>query len=198
MNYKLFILSIILLTSCNSKEQSLKERELDLKERESALREKEMIDSINEEPRVIKTVNKAQFVYDVYQNERFNFCINYPKDFLFPQPPPENGDGLQFQTKFGDGEMVASAGYAHDQTISDFYLVAVEDAKKHNHIITYQLLRDNWYVLSGTTGGKIFYHKAVLKDEVLHSLRFEYVDSQSEKFDVVIKDISIQFPNCPT
>src|SRR6476660_5925357 len=47
-------------------------------------------------------VTENALIFDTYCNVRFDYCIQYPKEIVYPQPESENGDGRVFKNKQGD------------------------------------------------------------------------------------------------
>jgi hypothetical protein len=95
-----------------------------------------------------------------YQNDRYGTTIDYP-DFFKMQPPPDADDGRQFKSTDG-ADFTVSASYGGiDFTLATYrdFIVKHLDA---GSVITYEARGKNWFVVSGTRGGKIFYEKHLL------------------------------------
>lgn len=124
--------------------------------------------------------------YKTYQNERFDFKISYPSNYLSPQgPPPANGDGRNFASSDGRVKMVVSGGYnAREKSLRELFDEQMTPART----VTYKVLKGRWFVLSGFEGDKVFYQKTLLKDDVIKTFHIEadralqlYVQPMTEK-----------------
>ncbi len=118
----------------------------------------------------------SKLTYTRICNDRFGFCVDYPKNILYPQPLSFNGDGRHFRNKKGD-QILTTFGrrnYNGDEKISleeqyeedlrseDLIDEITGTGKK---VITYSKLGNNYFVISGFYKGHIFYEKVVLKEE---------------------------------
>lgn len=145
--------------------------------------------------------------YKTYRNSRYSFCAEYPSTFLFPQTPPENGDGLRFKSKDGSCTMVASGihlledelvGKTKKQLLREAYQDLLEEKSFYNREVefTYQRLGSDFFVLSGYVEGNIFYFKRYLRANVFKGLYVEYPPAEKERFDGIISHITQTFPDC--
>lgn len=138
----------------------------------------------------------ADDVYKVYHNSRFAYSIAYPKNTLYPQGESDNGDGQKFLSKDADASLIVyGSNNAFDQSLEDLYLDESrgglpEDPKK---VVTYRVLKNNWFVVSGYNAGKIFYRKTILNKDQFKSLYFEYPESKKKIYDPVTKQLSSSF-----
>jgi hypothetical protein len=114
-------------------------------------------------------VEAQDFDWRPYVNERFGYSIDIPAGFLYPLPPPENGDGLAFES--ADGQ-VSVAVFGSNNALAwsfDDYLQAAL-AREDLGRVTYQRKTEGWYVLSGYrpaptsnwTGEVIFYERVAI------------------------------------
>src|SRR5437763_1722717 len=91
--------------------------------------------------------------YSTYSNARFSYSISYPADLLLPQGEADNGDGQRFTSRDKRAEMIVYGGYALDRSLRDLYneeLRGGDDDHSHSKkTVTYKVLRDNWFVVSG-------------------------------------------------
>lgn len=96
----------------------------------------------------------------VYQNDRYGTTIDYPDQFK-AAPPPDADDGRTFTS--ADGAVFSV--YASYNAL-DFDLAQYEDFTLKNlgpgHVVTYKARGSNWFVISGTKGGSIFYERHLL------------------------------------
>mgnify|MGYP006233676781 CR=1 FL=1 len=134
-----------------------------------------------------------------YHNERFDFCVSYPANFLTPQGEAENHDGNSFANANGSSEMRASGIYnALDETAAEAYERATENDRYYDEerVITYKRQKDNWFVASGKYNESIFYARTTLVRDTFYTLYFEYHSSEENKFSEIIKRNTRVFPDC--
>jgi hypothetical protein len=104
-----------------------------------------------------------------YVNERFGYSVDIPAGLLYPLPPPENGDGLAFES--ADGQVSVSvfgSNNALEWSVDDYFRAAL--AREDLGRVTYQRKTEGWYVLSGYrpaptpnwTGEVIFYERVAI------------------------------------
>ena len=108
--------------------------------------------------------------YETYDNDRFDYSISYPSNFLIPQGVSANGDGQRFVSR--DNRVVMAAFGQHnamEKSLSELF----EAEMKPNRTITYQVLKKKWFVVSGYEGDKVFYQKTMLKDDVIKTFHIE-------------------------
>ncbi|MDG1333577.1 MAG: hypothetical protein P8P74_14670 [Crocinitomicaceae bacterium] len=141
----------------------------------------------------------VKMVWITYHNQRFDFCVDYPSNFLTLQGESENHDGNTFSNANGSSEMRASGIYnALDETIADAFERATENDRYYDEEkkITYKLQKDNWFVASGKYYESIFYLKSILVEDTFYTLYFEYHSSEATQFDEIIKRTTNDFPDC--
>jgi len=109
--------------------------------------------------------------YETYHNERFDYSISYPSNYLRMQRPPQaNGAAMIFVSKDGRVEMLVSADHnQQDQSLQDLY----NDELKPNREIISKVLDKKWFVISGYENGKAFYQKTILKDDIVKTVHIE-------------------------
>lgn len=142
---------------------------------------------------------EIKLVWKTYHNERFNFCVDYPSNFLNPTGESENHDGNTFANANGSSEMLASGMLnVLDETIVDAYERATENDTYYEdeRKITYKKQKDNWFVASGTYYESIFYVKSILIEDTFYTLYFEYHSSEVDQFNEIIKRTTKDFPDC--
>ena len=130
---------------------------------------------------------RSQHEYRTYHNARFDYSISYPADLLIPQGEPVNGDGQIFLSKDRRAELLVYGSYnSLDQTLKDVLAQESERSPDHpNRVVTYKVLRGDWFVVSGSENGRIFYQKTMLRDSTFKTFRIEYDERQKQTFDPV-------------
>ena len=138
---------------------------------------------------------RTQPGYRTYHNARFDYSISYPADLVIPQGESVNGDGQRFLSKDGKAELLVYGTYnSLDQTLNDVLTQASERSPDHqDRVVTYKVLRGDWFVVSGTENGRIFYQKTMLRDATFKTFRIEYDESQKQTFDSVTAVIARSF-----
>jgi hypothetical protein len=133
--------------------------------------------------------------YRTYHNGRFDYSISYPANLLIPQGESVNGDGQRFLSRDGRTELLVYGSYnSLDQSLREVFEQESGRSTEHpNRIVTYKVLRDDWFVVSGTENGRVFYQKTMLRDTTFKTFRIEYDQSQKRTFDSITAVIARSF-----
>jgi hypothetical protein len=136
----------------------------------------------------------AQEKYSTYSNDRFSFSIDYP-ELLKIQPPSDNDDGRTFLSADGQVEVRVWGQYnAESKTLDERYLM---DLKGFSEKPSYMVLKRDWYVLSGTKEGKIFYEKTLVRrrgdTDIFFTFTVTYPAAMKTKFDPIVKRMADSF-----
>ncbi|MFK7784628.1 MAG: hypothetical protein AB8B56_05925 [Crocinitomicaceae bacterium] len=196
-NYRVLValLSGMILFSCSMEgDTESEENGIDVEER-SGDSNGEIMD---EESMQEMEEAEAQLIWKNYRNERFDFCVDYPSNFLTPQGESENHDGNTFANANGSSEMRVSGIYnALDETIEEAFERATENDVYYDdeRKITYKTQEGDWFVASGNYNESIFYVRSSLIRDTFYTLYFEYHASEVQKFDEIIKRAK-NFPDC--
>jgi hypothetical protein len=133
--------------------------------------------------------------YNHYVNVRFEYSVNYPTT-LIAQGEADNGDGQRFISKDKKAEMAVYGAYnALEQSLKDLYEEAISEKEKESAIVTYKVLKRDFFVISGKGNGKIFYQKTIKQDDIFKTLIIEYDESLKETFNPITSVISNSFKN---
>lgn len=138
----------------------------------------------------------ADIFYKTYNNKRFEYSISYPKDILYPQGEAPNGDGQKFLSKEEDALLLVYGSHnIYDQTIKERYEENLQTNSEENQtkVITYRLLKENWFVISGYVSGKIFYQKTILNNDQFKTFYIEYPETKKKYYDPIVKRLSTSF-----
>lgn len=127
-------------------------------------------------------------VYKTYTNARYRYSISYPPGLLAPQGEADNGDGQAFRSKDGSAEMRVYGSQDLGGGLAEAYREA-----QAGKTVTYKTMKGNWFVVSGRDGGKIFYRKTMMKDDVLKTFSIEYDESQRAVYDAITARIARSF-----
>lgn len=142
---------------------------------------------------IVFSVQGNNLKYKHYVNVRFEFSVNYPSELLFPQGESDNGDGQRFISKDEKVEMTVSGIHSLKKPLRVLYKEAISE--RENAVITYKILKKDFFVISGKSNGKIFYQKTMEKDEVFKTFAIEYDESLKETFNPITATISNSFKN---
>lgn len=143
-----------------------------------------------------------QLTFDTYCNARFKFCIDYPKDTIYPQPESTNGDGRVFKNKEGDKVLTVYGRWAMNTNGDDMTLAQQYDSDLHgddepegnnDRTITYQKLGKDYFVISGYQDKKVFYQKTILKEGAFCYAVLRYNESDKALYDKVSQQIFSSF-----
>ena len=142
-----------------------------------------------------------------YANARFAFRICYP-DSLKAGPVSGNGDGRVFREKSGVelrvwgsyGTLVLINGReaeSDDASPANVVSRAADfEARSLSHI-AYRTVRKNWYVLSGTSKGRVFYLKTLIPDDRWISMQLSYPTNMAPKWNPLVRHIAACFEALP-
>lgn len=137
---------------------------------------------------------KERIYYNSYSNARFLYSIDYPAGILIPQREADNSDGRQFLSRDGHAKMLAFGRYALDtDTLKKEYEDAIRGEGRAGRIITLKKLQSNWFVVSGSENGKIFYRKTIYSGGAFKSFIIEYDESEKKFYDPITAHISKSF-----
>lgn len=126
--------------------------------------------------------------YRTYSNARYGFSIAYPAGLLVPQGESDNGDGQKFVSRNKSATLTAFGSNRLERTLQDEFHAAQE-----NRSVTYKVLKQDMFVVSGTENGKIFYQKTLLRGDVFKTFIIEYDEKERATFDSITTRIARSF-----
>jgi hypothetical protein len=148
-------------------------------------------------------IAQDKHAYQTYHNARFAYSISYPADVFAPQGESDNGDGQRFLSKDGRAELMVYAGHAindsQDTLQKRFREAAASRPAGPPRVVTYKLIKDDWFVISGRAGGRIFYQKTMFKKAggaapgVFKTLRVEYDEAQNRDYGTLVARMVASF-----
>jgi hypothetical protein len=129
----------------------------------------------------------AQERWDTYLNPRFGAAADYPTDlFTVKDAPPENGDGQTYRTADGRAELSIYGSYNIDGERPEPYVqrhVSLSD-------VTYKKISADFYAVSGTRGGTIYYERCNFpNNDVLSCFYISYPAAEKAKWDPIVTRI---------
>jgi hypothetical protein len=128
-----------------------------------------------------------------YQNDRYGTTIDYPDQFK-PEPPPGADDGRTFTSADG-AQFSVYASY----NAENFNLTAYQDSTLKNldpgHAVTYKASGNNWFVISGTKGGNIFYERHLLSHggQMTEGFSMTYPAVAKQTYDPIVARMAKSF-----
>jgi hypothetical protein len=126
-------------------------------------------------------------VWRTYTNVRFQYAICYPEDLLVPQGEAENSDGQSFVGKDGARLTVFGQNNALDESLKDASAATASRLAGPSGKVTYQVLKANWFVVSGRRGSTVFYAKTDYSDDQFKSFELTYEDSAASTYKPLIR-----------
>jgi hypothetical protein len=131
----------------------------------------------------------GQTKWATYENARFDYSIAYPADLFTPQGEADNGDGQIFSGKSAEMRVFGSMMLLNETLLKEFNAVV----KQHKNV-SYKTYRKNFFVVSGTEDGRIFYQKTVARPEDnFLTFRIEYAADVRADYDKLIKKMADSF-----
>lgn len=134
----------------------------------------------------------------VYRNPRYGFTMTYPSTFaLDPGSVPKNRDSAQFWTPDRRATAVVT-GFRNGMSLSlnDLLRASKRDVVEQSRgVITYERAKDDWFVVSGIFGDRIFYDRTFLSDKgrVIGSLWIEFPRTMRPCFEDAVTMMSLSF-----
>jgi hypothetical protein len=139
-------------------------------------------------------IRQERVFYNSYANARFLYSIAYPAGILIPQREADNGDGRQFLSRNGRAKMIVFGRYALDtENLQKEYEAAIRGEGGATRVVTLKKMKDNWFVVSGREGGKIFYRKTILSGGAFKTFIIEYDESEKKFYDPVTAHVAKSF-----
>jgi hypothetical protein len=122
--------------------------------------------------------------WQVYKNHEHQFTIDYPAGLFTQRGPAEGGDGVTF-TSPNDSLVLSIYGF---QNGDELPIKTVRDIIVENYSdrdITYQRLKDDWFVLSGyemiNNQRMIFYHRIAGNSDGTRFAVFEFTWPEKDR-----------------
>lgn len=129
--------------------------------------------------------------YTEYRNEQYNLSITYPAAIMSPQATIGEDRGREIVSESGDAGVVIFAVDGADQrTLQSQYQ---EQLDADGSEVTYNVLRDDWFVVSGFDEGDVFYQRTQLSGDTLKTFRIRYAEEEKDFYDPVTAIISRSF-----
>jgi hypothetical protein len=129
-----------------------------------------------------------------YVNVRYGYVVSYPADLLVAEPEADAGDGRKFHARQGMAKMSVWAEWnlhddGFDQSPTAVARRAASDCAGGR--IGYRVVKPQLVALSCVTPkGRVIYQKTLVRRDVLTTVRFEYPDTERERWDRVVSRVA--------
>jgi hypothetical protein len=132
----------------------------------------------------------AREAWATYRNTRFGTSIEYPARFR-PGRPPDNNDGLGFAASDRATLSVWGSLNVEEHDIAGLETFLREGVEASERI-TYRAAGNNWLVLSGTRGGRLFYRRYLFshRNEIVNAFEISYPEALKAAYDPIVTRIS--------
>jgi hypothetical protein len=129
-----------------------------------------------------------------YTNSRFGFRLTYPQETLYPQGESANGDGQVFAS--ADGTLRVTAwGERRDSQESIAEIFAHESrglaGANRDLVVTYKRQKDNWFVVSGTSGAEGVYRRTLLTPDYIARYEVRWNSVETERWRPTMESIRL-------
>jgi hypothetical protein len=129
-----------------------------------------------------------------YTNAKFGYSISYPEGLFVPIPSESSDDGQTFRSPDKRALLRVLGRYIDPATtIERMFQADQKSGAEHNRQITYRVQRQNWFVISGLEGNKIFYQKSILTGNSVANMFVLYDETLNTIFDPIVDRVSRSF-----
>jgi hypothetical protein len=123
--------------------------------------------------------------WKVYKNARFGYSISYSSDLLLARGEADNGDGQIFSNNAAEMRVFGSYKLLNETLKKEFAAVVRESKNVH-----YKTFRKDFFAVSGTRDGRIFYQKTIAKpDGAFVTFYIEYAPNERADYDRITAKI---------
>ncbi|MCG6902106.1 MAG: SH3 domain-containing protein [Rhodobacter sp.] len=132
--------------------------------------------------------------WSTYENQSYGTRLNYPSDYFLPEITPAAGNGQAFSSVDGHASLIVAAlPLSGAQTLEQLRQHDIENGSYDT--ITYQPVRDTWYVLSGYSGDNIFYRRVEFRagQNTAHTFELRFPSADKGLMDNVVTRMSRAF-----
>jgi len=128
--------------------------------------------------------------WTTYVNDRFGIQLDFPPDVFEPQPPPENGEGRGFR---GEDAAMQVLGFQNLEEETPRSIKSRVSKTEGYEDVTYSPSGQNWLVLSGFRGDRIFYEKYFFSGGIVSVLGLEFPAEEKPFFAPIIERMEDSF-----
>lgn len=142
-------------------------------------------------PAGVSATAAASERWQTYTNPRFGTQADVPVGDFTAVSPPANGDGLKWISSDGLGELSVYGSFGGSPETWAEYQKMIEGLSADTMTITYSASGKDWFVISGHSGGRISYMKAVRSPHcefiVANHIFLEYPSDQKQRYDSIAR-----------
>lgn len=126
------------------------------------------------------------------KNERHGFAIAYPVSVFEQKSEPTTDEGRVLLSKDGKAKLLVGAFENEDNKSLEDYRQFVKDDQYAGAAIDYDVIKQRWFVLSGTRNGEIFYQRVSFTcgGKLINSWAMLYPETERKTYDRVLTAIS--------
>lgn len=126
--------------------------------------------------------------FATYRNERHGFSLSYPAG-TFAQGPSASADGGVFVSRDGNARLLAGALPNDGGMALRDYRAFVLEQSYPGADIDYAPMRENWFVLSGTRDGMMFYERVTFTcgGRLINSWAMLYPAAERRLYDRIVE-----------
>lgn len=148
-----------------------------------------------------QATSSVDSLWQIYCNENYHYCIEYPARFLAMQPESDLGDGCIFLDNSGN-EVLRIFGRNNSDPDLGKINTLKEQLKadtlsflkeKPGAKIVYHKVADRFSVYSGVWKGKIYYRKTVIAGKDLAFAYFQYPEADKAQYDGMLTRMAASF-----
>jgi hypothetical protein len=134
---------------------------------------------------------QGALTYDTYRNERYGFTVDYPANLLRPDEPVGDGHGQAFASPDGSASLLVYGTERGTEAAlrEDYETELARDDLR----VTYQVIRSDWFVVSGYQGPYIFYQRTHRTEGGLRTFRLRHHATDKDYFDPIVERLSHSF-----
>jgi hypothetical protein len=133
---------------------------------------------------------KVDDAWASYRDARFGFALQYPFEVFLPDPEPSK-KGKSFVSRDGRARFLIYAAFnAQGLTLAQHRRSLMQGAYR-SATFDYTPQRGTWFVLSGTLGKDMFYHRVTLNcdGQALHGWKLVYPLSERAIYDRIVEEV---------
>ncbi len=127
----------------------------------------------------------------IYVNARYGTRASFPGGMFGNRRESDNGDGATFTARDGATLLIYGAYNLEGQDPRAYLAGRVREERG---AVSYRHAGRDFAVMSGTSGGRIFYQRFEFDDrrDIVHSYRLEYPRALQRRYGPVVRRISIR------
>lgn len=132
--------------------------------------------------------------FTLYRNDRFDYFVAYPDSLLIPQGESQNGDGQQFASPDSSVVLTAFGGNLFmEDSVASVFDRRMRSRRTDAGLILYSAQADSSFVISGTSGERIYHEKSIFYDDRMATIEMTYPIDRKAALDSVAARVSSSF-----